>query len=285
MPDLRSLLDRAGFRTGAPAEAAAIAELESSLGIQLPGELAELWQFSDGMQGEGIEILPVVSAQLTFPEGFCYVPFAYCQDSNPYAVACRQPLRGAVIHICHDDDWSLVCRGLKRFLELVIEARQSGGDVDQIVGDFDFARPDRTVVDAALAREVMRAAQAMDKEDYQRTVALRFAVQLLGRGHEDDLAEVLALGNEYTRQAVRERWTALDTSPARDRLAADDAAYGAFLTELQQAFEAAGAATIPDRGGTFRLKKTNAGLNFAMIFADCRRGGDMREWVQRLKGR
>ena len=288
MPDLRSLLDRAGFRSRGPAEDTAIAELESALDIRLPAELVELWKHSDGLDGDRMELLSVASAHgyaQIFAEGFCYVPFAYCQDSNPYAIACREPLRGAVIHICHDDEWSLVCQGLARFFELVIDARQRGDGVDQIVGDFDFASPDRSEEDADRARELMRAALAMDADDQQRSIALRFAAQLFGRGHEDGLAEVLALGDEYTRDAVRERWTALDTPAARDRLAEDDAVYRAFLSALQQAFEAAGAATISERDGTFRLKKTNAGLNFAGIFADCRRGGDMNAWVQRLKGR
>jgi hypothetical protein len=286
MPDLQSLLDRAGFRPRGPAADSAIAELESALDIRLPAEIVQLWRHSDGMEADGMELLPVASAQrFTFAEGFCYVPFAYCQDSNPYAIACREPLVGTVIHICHDDDWSLLCRGLARFLELVGDARQRGEGMDQIAGDFDFAAPDRSAEDAALAREVMRAAEAMDREDYQRTTALRFAAQLLGRGHEDDLAAVLTLGDEYTRAAVRERWTALDTPLARERLGEDTAAFQAFIAELQRAFETAGAPTIPERDGTFRLQKGNAGLNFPVIYADCRRGGTMDDWVRRFTGR
>jgi hypothetical protein len=286
MHPLPTLLDRSGFKPRAGGTPAAIAGVEAAFGVRLPDEFRELWALSDGMDGDGIELLPLSTVAAyagAFGGGFGYVPFAECNDSNPYAVCCREPLRGVVAHVFHDDQARLVCRGLGRFLELVAEARESG-EVDRIEGDLAFDRPDRTAEDAA-ARELVRAAEGMDRRDEWRGVALHFAAQLLGPGQEAELADVLALGDEYTREAVLWRWTALGTPEARERLRQDAAAYRDFLAELRRAFEAAGVRTDPDGPGEFRLQPGNVGLNFAMLFADCRRPGAMFEWVQRLKGR
>src|SRR5215217_8218394 len=154
MDELRAQLERAGFRISAAAAPTAIAQMASAFGVTLLDGFARLWAVSDGMRGEGIDILPLSAVSDyadIFEGGFGYLPFTDCNDSNPYAVCCRGPLRGKIVHIFHDDQSVVVCRDLDRFLELVIEARQSGDDVDRLPGDYAFDHPDRTAQDASTA--------------------------------------------------------------------------------------------------------------------------------------
>jgi hypothetical protein len=288
MHDLQTIAARAGFRRRPGANQAAIARTEAAFGVQLPDGFPELWAYSDGMDGDGIELLPlsaVAEYAPIFAGGFGYVPFADCNDSNPYAVCCREPLQGVVVHVFHDDEAQLVCRGLPRFLELVAEARQGDAGVGRIAGDLAFDHPNRTVEDIAAARELVRAVEEMAPGEQWRGDALRFAAQLFGPGQEDELATVLALGDEYTREAVRRRWNGLGTPEAQNRLGEDAVAYRNFLAKLEQAFETAGLQTEPTDHGEFLLQPGNVGLNFAMLFADSRRPGAMEEWVQRFKAR
>jgi hypothetical protein len=274
--ELPTLLNRAGFTPERGASPAGIAQVEQAFGVVLPAEFAELWALSDGMSGDGMDLLA-----LSDVEGYAeifgaagYVPFADCNDSNPYAVCCREPLGGLVVHLSHDGDSQLVCRGLPRFLELVAEARVSG-DVDRIEGDLGFNRPDRSGQDVATALKLVRLAQDLDPDDEWRTDVLRFAAQLLGLGQERELAEVLTLGNEYVRQTVRQRWSGLGTPAAEEQLHADTAAFREFVAELKRNFEVAGLQTEPTKSGEFRLQPGRVGLNFEFIFADCRRPGAM----------
>lgn len=284
---LPTLLRWADFQPRTGAAPAAIERVESVFGVRLPDDLAALWAYTDGAAGDGIDLLSPAAAEgyaAAFAGGFGCVPFTDCNDSNPYAVCCRDPLAGFVAHVFHDDAPALVCGSLGRFLELVAGARD-GGDVDRIAGDLAFKHPERTAEDAVAARELVRAVAAMEPGDLWRGTALRFAAQLMGAGQEDELTGVLALGDEYTREAVRERWAALGTPAAGEQLRADAAAYRAFLAELRRAFEAAGVRTEAAGRDGFRLQPGNVGVNFAMLFAACRRPGAMDEWVQRFKAR
>src|SRR5688572_2937717 len=95
--DLPTLLTEAGFQRRSGASSAAIARLEAAFNAQLPADFAQLWAYSDGMSGNGIDILSLAKVEEyagTFEGGFDYVPFTECHDSNPYAVCCRDPIRG-----------------------------------------------------------------------------------------------------------------------------------------------------------------------------------------------
>lgn len=288
MSSPRSLLADAGFRLRAGAGSGSLASLETAFAVKLADDLLVLWSLSDGADGDGMSLLTVVEAEGyagCFPNGFGYVPFTECNDSNPYVICSNEPLRGAVVHVFHDDENQLVCHGLARFLELVVAARQADADVSQIAGDFAFDRPDRTAADAETARELVRWADGVERGGPRRGEALRFAAQLFGPGQEGELAGVLALGDEYTREAVLARWAGLGTPAARERLREDRAAYRQFLADLRRAFDAAGVRTDSDRGDEFRLQPGNIGLNFAMLYAQCRRPGAMAEWVRRFQER
>jgi hypothetical protein len=140
-------------------------------------------------------------------------------------------------------------------------------------------------IDVVLARELLRATAETPVGDQTRGDALRFAAQLFGPGQEAELADVLVLGDEYARDAVQRRWAGLGTPAAHEQLRKDAAAYQAFIAELRRAFERAGVRTEASRDGEFLLQPGRVGLNFRMLFADCRRPGAMAEWVERLKSR
>jgi len=293
-PDFPSLLSQAGYHLCAGAAPKAIAALEAVYKVSLPDEFKELWSLTDGVADVELEILSLDGIQKyaaafdTFFGDFGYVPFTDSNDSNPYSMVCRGPLRGMIVHIFHDDQPVLVCRSLRRFFELVAAQRyeRNERDVARLAGDLAVAAPNRTETDAAIARELIRAAAGLDIDDENRYPALEYAAQLLGPGHERQLAEVLALGNEYTREIVRNRCVALGTLEARALLRQDNDAYKQFLVDLKQAFEAVGYTTEPmrDRAG-FWLQPGRIGLNFAKLYTDCRRPGVMAQRVQRIKER
>lgn len=281
MPDLSQLLTRAGFRSRPPATADSLAKLEAEIGVPITDGLRQLWLISDGASRNGIELLSVEGAREYgyAMSGAGLIPFTDCNDSNPYAVCGRGPLMNAVVHIQHDGDTNLICRDVERFLELVSEA---GDEVDQLVGDYAMDTLDRKQEDNEKARALLRDANETEMEDWDRGNFLRFAAQLFGAGDEAALAEVMSAGDEHTRDAVRDRWEGLDTDAARQHLAADDAAYRRFLDDLRRAFEASGVST-ESYGNEFVLLPGRNGLNFVMIYADCRRPGAMAEWVARLR--
>ncbi len=289
MQSLLSLANRAGFRLNDGASGEAFAELESALGVELPDEFRELWSSSDGMSGIGIDLVPLAvigNYAGLFPAAIGYVPFSDCNDSDPYAICCNGPARGLIAHIFHDgDDPHLVCRGLRRFLELVAETRDGGGDVDRIAGDFDFDRPERDERDVETARSLVRAAEPLGQHDPSRVDLLRYAAQLFGPGQEDELATVMSRGNEYVREIVLRRLRGIGTPAATERIRADAAAYRQFIGEFRTAFEAVGTKTQSSGQHEFVLMPGNVGLNFAMIYADCRRPGAMAEWVERFRSR
>jgi len=162
---------------------------------------------------------------------------------------------------------------------------RSAGEVDRLEGDFDLEDPDRTETDRAVALDLILQAKSMDHLEPSRDELLRYAGQLLGRGHESDLRDVLSLGNEYVRKAVLQRWKAIDTPTARDCLQQDSIAFRKFMADLRKALEDSGLQTAPYGNDSFRLQPGNIGLNFSMIFADCRRPGGMDQWVKRFSDR
>lgn len=219
-----------------------------------------------------------------FPPTIGYAPFTDCNDSDPYAICCNGPVRGLIAHIFHDgDDPVLICRGLHRFLELVAETLDGGGEADRMVGDFNFDRPDRDEVDVATARSIVRAVEPLEFHDPARVDLLRFAAQLYGTGQEDELAAILELGNEYVRATVQRRLRGLGTPAALERIRDDVAAYRRFIGEFRDALETAGRQTQSSGQREFVLIPGNVGLNFAMIYSDCRRPGAMVAWVERFR--
>ncbi len=283
--DLPTLLKSAGFHLRTGANASSLDRLESLLELRLPAEFSQLYSLSDGADSHGLQLYPVSEIEGyadVFEGGLGYVPFTDSNDSNPYSICCNDPMRGMIVHVFHDDESPLICRGLGRFFDLIIEARQRGTDVGFIEGDFAFDRRERTADDVITARELMKFAGPLDKLDEWRTQALIFAAQLFGPGQESELANALALGNEYVRGAVIRRWQGLGTTAALERLREDSAAFQNFVSGIKNQLEASGLATEPYRDGTFLIQPGRIGLNFKSLFAEFREPSLTGEWIHQF---
>ncbi len=256
-----ALFERLGATPGPPAEPAALARVQELFGVRLPDEFRELYLAADGLAVPDLhfEVIPLSQVETyagVLKECFGYVPFTEHNDSNPYAVCCREPLTGFVVHLHHDDETVLACRSLGRFLDLLAERRRqvpaagAGEDEEEAagdllpryspLGDLAFDRPERTAEDARVAGELVRFAGRLGFWAYERTEALRFAAQLLGPGHEAELGRLMALGDEYTRYTVLERCRGLRTPAAEALLRQDAEGLDRFAAELADAVEAAG---------------------------------------------
>lgn len=284
--DLLTLLKTAGLREQRAANPAAISQVETAFAVTFPDDFAELWKHSDGLNGDQITFISLskmIEYADIFESPLGLVPFTDTNDSNPHCFCCRGPLRGMIVHVSHDDEPQLVCRDLRRFVEKICDARR--GNASQIVGDFDVARPDRTPEDAVLARELVQFTLAAAVDDDSRRDALLFAIQLFGAGQESELASLVHLGDEYTRDAVLRRWNGIGTKEAAEQIARDKAEYFQFLADFKREAEAAGFRTELTSRGEFRLQPGRIDPNFAMLFADLGRGGTMKKWIDRFKSR
>jgi hypothetical protein len=239
------------------ADPAALARAERVLNVHLPEDFRELYRASDGLEipdlhlaFEPLSRIEEYAGVLTV--GFGYFPFTNCNDSNPYAICCTEPLTGFVVHLYHDDAPVLACRSLKRFLERVVDLREKArvvneeldneydSHVDDLESDLALDRPERSAEDARIGRELVRHALNLPFTDVDRGMALQFAVQMFGPDHVDDLERVLALGDEYVRETVLERCRHLGTPAATALLNRDAEDLERFVQEVVRAVEAAG---------------------------------------------
>jgi hypothetical protein len=252
-----TLFNCLGAITRPGADPAALAHAESALNVHLPENFRELYRASDGLEipdlrlaFEPLSRIEEYAGVLTV--GFGYFPFTNCNDSNPYAICCTEPLTGFVVHLYHDDAPDLACRSLERFLDLLVERRQQVLAADEeeredldlrvnpLEGDLAFDRPERSAEDARIGRELVRHALNLQFADVDRGTGLLFAVQMFGPDHVDDLERVLALGDEYVREGVLNRCRHLGTPAATALLNRDAEDLERFVQEVVRAVEAAG---------------------------------------------
>jgi hypothetical protein len=254
-----TLFNSLGALTRPGADPATLARAERALNLRLPEDFRELYRASDGLEipdlhfeFEPLSQIEQYAGVLTV--GFGYFPFTNSNDSNPYAICCAEPLTGFIVRLYHDDAPVLACRGLGRFLDLVVELRQRvraenagqedkdeyDNHIDDLENDLAFDRPERSAEDARIGRELIRHASGLRTTDVDRGVALTFAVQMFGPGHEDDLERALALGDEYVREAVLKRCRHLGTSAAAALVRRDAEDLERFVREVVRAVEAAG---------------------------------------------
>jgi hypothetical protein len=218
-----------------------------------------------------------------FHGGFGYLPFTNGNDSNPYVLCCDGPLRGMIVHVFHDDEARLICREFARFLALVAEAHRNGEDVSLLDGDYSFERAARTNDDAEVAQALVHAAELMDVNDSWRAEALRFAIQLFGPGQENELANLLGVGDEYTRDAVLRRWKGLGTEAAQKLIREDANEFQGFIVEFRKRVEAEGLKAESTGNGGFRIVSGNVHPNFEMLFTRRHDPSGLDEFVRRFK--
>ena len=97
-----TLFDSLGATLKPGADAATIARAEEVLAVRFPEEFRELYQTTDGvvLADLQLEITPLATVRMYagfLAKGFGYAPFTDCNDSNPYAVCCDEPLIGFVV--------------------------------------------------------------------------------------------------------------------------------------------------------------------------------------------
>jgi hypothetical protein len=297
-----TLFDSLGATTKPGADPAALAHAEERLAVRLPKEFRELYRTTNGLvipdlnlEFEPLSQIENYAGFLT--KGFGYFPFTECNDSNPYALCCAEPLTGFVVHLYHDDEPVLACRSLGRFLDLLVERRQQmlAADVKQrsslylhinrLEGDLAFDQPERNGDDARIGRELVRYAGSLAPTDVDRGAALKFATQMFGPGHEEELTHVLALGDEYTRESVLKRLQGLGTPAAEALLRRDAEEFDRFVAELAKAVEAAGfdVRRRPDRPHAWSIEPGNIRPNLEMSYALRHDPSFLAAWLERVR--
>jgi hypothetical protein len=302
-----TLLNSLGATLRPGADEATLARAEALQGVRFPEDVREFYRATDGLVIEDLdlEIFPLSSfSPIAGPlnEGHGYAHFTETNDSNPYAICCAGPLLGFVVHLYHDDEAVLACRNIGRFLDILVEKRRQFLAVDEklrvnAIGDLldpgidcleeldlAFDRPERTADDARIGDELIRYADQFTPRDGERSDSLRFAAQMFGPGHEDDLARVLAAGDEYVRDAVLERCRGLGTPAAKALLDRDSHDFNGFIDELAKAIVAAGMEIRrhPPPGYGFSIDPCNIGLNLQMLYCHRHEPGWLQGLLQRI---
>jgi hypothetical protein len=302
-----TLFESLGATLRPGADEATLARAEAVQGVRFPEDVREFYRATDGLvlADLDLEIVPLshfgpIARPLSVGHGFA--PFTESNDSNPYAICCAGPLFGFVVHLYHDDEAVLACRSLGRFLDILVEKRRQFLAVDEElrvneIGDLldtgidrleetDLAidRPERTADDARIGDELIRYAERFTPRDGEHNDALRFAAQMFGPGHEADLARVLAVGDEYVRDAVLKRCRGLGTPAAKALLERDSHDFNGFIDELAKAVVAAGMEIRrhPPPGYGFTIEPGSVGLNFQMLYCHRHEPGWLQELLQRI---
>lgn len=296
---MSNFFDQIGISPNTGASAGAIKEVEHACGVSFPQDFHDFYRKSDGIdipcdlnpvkgkrrQGsrrqEVVSILPLERfADYSNFHSAGYIPFMDCNDSDPYALCCREPLNGFIIHIFHDNDppLQLVCSSFTRFLDLIAETYQQIRSLNcntseainrlaQIPGDYDFETAQRTVRDARIGRELIQSTSRLEVDE--PGIDLTFAAQLFGTGDESDLEHLLAVGDEYVREAVLRRCRCLNSSAAQRILKKDAEDFERFVNELADRFTAAGLKVRRDPPNSHNLiVGENVGVNMLAFYSN-----------------
>jgi len=207
MDDLRAFFHAVRAAPNPGATAAELDAFEARTGLSLPPQLRAFYGSTNGLTIDGgglrygsvrpaawmkiltlAEVMPYVEGmrQYGIPQVWGYFPFTDCNDSNPYCVCCKGPLRNRVVHVFHDDVAELKFWDLDRFLDAVATAVASRGTghprLDRLPGEYTSDREDRTEDEVRTGLELLRLAGGFT--DVEQHDALRFAIDLLSEGHE-----------------------------------------------------------------------------------------------------
>jgi len=207
MDDLQAFFHAVGAAPNPGATAAELDRFEARTGLSLPSQLRAFYGSANGLTIDGggsryvsvrpaawMEMLPLAEVmpyiegmrRYGFPQVWGYFPLTDCNDSNPYCVCCKGPLRNRVVHVFHDDVADLKFWDLGRFLDAVATAVASRGTghprLDRLPGEYTSDREDRTEDEVRTGLELLRLADGLT--DVEQHDALRFAIDLLSEGHE-----------------------------------------------------------------------------------------------------
>ena len=282
---LTQLLNAYQFEMNPPALESDLVAAERALGCALPPLVKDWYRAADrgrARLGGELELLPLASVQKYYEQTnlaagpWGLFPFANNSDSNPICLCCKPPLAGYVVLVNHDDAPTLLYREADGFFRAAIEVAQRGEPLETHDLPSDFDGPQRTPEDLKVAAELVELARsgsnasgaAIDRQD--RSLALRFACDLLPNADIAGISALLPLGDEYVREHVLRRLESIAAPEAGAAMLDERARYDAFVAhcvavlktaELQVSVHACNGQT------TLRLDPDGIWLNTEMFFA------------------
>lgn len=116
-----------------------------------------------------------------------YFPFTDENDSNPYCVCCKGPLRGWVVHMMHDNESQIVFRSLSNFLAVISRASDLPKKRYPAQSEFGDDRRTRTPLDVASGLATLQFAEKINDADFANQI-IHFGLTLLS---ENELSEFM----------------------------------------------------------------------------------------------
>jgi cell wall assembly regulator SMI1 len=299
MASLSEFCQRLGLSPRPGATEAEVGTFEAATGLALPEEVRAIYRTSNGLDVDpaGFEILslegalPMARALGASPAAaghFGYFPLTESNDSNPFCVACRPPLRGRVVHVMHDDDAELRYRDAGSFLDAVL-ARVAGTPaaderrrvIDSLPGGYRDSG-ERSPEEVATGRELLRTARAIDPDDGEHANAMRFGMTLLSAEQVDEVAKLLYEGH-YVREAAVARLKEIGGEKADAAVAEVTAEMGRFSERAAHALRQAGVGVRSVSPHAIVLTARSVGLNMDFLFDERNRPDALSYVVERAK--
>jgi hypothetical protein len=243
MAELEAVLAHPWVVRKAGANAEQIAAVAERFGGEVPEGVAQVWRASDGLtfgqfEGEllGASAVLEMLERQQWPKEFSsrgLLPVISDGQSNHVVAHVRKPLMPRLSYLPKDDGPSLVYRGVESLLADLLRGFESGDTADvflaEITGDYEHDAL-RTPQDLADAKALLEAG---DDE------SLRGAITLLDAMCLAEWARLLETGH-FVRREAKARMAGMAAPEIQALLAADSAAFAAFVELATRAAQQAG---------------------------------------------
>jgi hypothetical protein len=321
--DIAPLLQAPGIETFPRARAWQRRLCEIRTGLSLPTEAHGLWSRSNGFTIERpnvrLWVHPLKKCleyhrglkDFGIPQRWGYFPFADANDSNPFCICCRPPLRGYIVRVCHGDSADVVYRNFDSFLQALATAVESpivaGEDGSpwfaDLPGDFGAHQQNRTIDDVRIGQALLKLSGALDKEtnalqwahrgvrrmlgrilrrgSVEQGNAIRWAITLLSEDHIPEMIDLLNTGDEYCREDVLARLRSMQSPAARLAVAQHQEEYKRFIEQCAAELRRAGLQITVERETDIRLEASRSWLNMEGFFNDRRSPQFLSDFVKR----
>lgn len=270
---MEQFLQMSGAMAFPPAGATELAEFERSSGLSLPDELRELYSTCNGLEIEylGLRFLPlheVMEYAHFFQNALGLFPLTDENDSDPYAVCCRGPLQGWVVHVRHDGDSSLDFRNVGAFVK-AIENLSPDDDYPKIRAELVERPRVRSEADVAVGLATLQMARKM--EDDFAGWAIRFGLSLLTENELPEFVRIFDM-NWMTRRTSLEELAKIPHPSAAKTIADYREEISEFSHTAARALKAASLDVSAVGANTITLQPGPVHLNMEAWYD--RRGSD-----------
>lgn len=207
---LAALLDRFSAGARPPVTIEQIDAAQEQLGVALPPRLIEFYSQSNGLVideygltlndlANGAEYAEAIS-RFELAAFLGLFPLSESNDSNPYCIACKQPLLGRIIQLSHDDAPRLAYPDLDSFATAILAVvTLDDWLIDDIEPGYAADHSDRTP-DDDLAADALIAGDCPDVDN-----ALKIAISLWSAGRVQSIIDLLEHESIWVREdAARE---------------------------------------------------------------------------------